>query len=61
MSKIIFLHCGIVVLFDCYHFRDADAKMEIKDDLGWKAKLKIPAKDHRIQTTVSTKITKTAF
>lgn len=49
------------MLFDCYHFRDADAKMEIKDDLGWKAKLKIPAKDHRIQTTVSTKITKTAF
>ncbi|ENN78803.1 ATP-dependent RNA helicase me31b isoform X2 [Dendroctonus ponderosae] len=25
--------------------------MELKDDLGWKAKLKIPAKDHRIQTT----------
>lgn len=31
-------------------FRDMDNKM---DDLGWKAKLKIPPKDKRIQTSVS--------
>lgn len=43
------------LILSCY--RDLDPKKEKLDskldDLGWKAKLKIPPKDHRIQTSVS--------
>lgn len=33
-----------------FQYRDLDNRA---DDLGWKAKLKIPPKDRRIQTSVS--------
>lgn len=38
---------------------NSKADLEKMDDVGWKAKLKIPPKDRRIKTSVSLPLSKT--